>query len=162
MRILAWVEEATWPAVISATRQLADGRDAQITLIHVVERDSQEAAASAFGGLMGRGRRRDPGQTIGALSVEAAQRLVQDALANLGRDATTRVEEGLPERIVTAAADEADYIVLARNGDRSRLGPKSLVKHTRFVVDHSPCQVVLVWPESAPDLGSIPPPPPDR
>jgi hypothetical protein len=30
-------------------------------------------------------------------------------------------------------------LIVARDGDRSRLGPKSLGHHTRFVVDHAPC-----------------------
>ncbi len=29
----------------------------------------------------------------------------------------------------------------------------------RFVVDHAACPVLLVWPESAPDIATIPPPP---
>ena len=28
-----------------------------------------------------------------------------------------------------------------------------------FVVDHAACPVLLVWPEAAPDVGTIPPPP---
>jgi len=56
---------------------------------------------------------------------------------------------------------------VARDGDRTRLGPKSLGKTTRFVVDHAACPVLLVWPESAPGVATIPPPPdhpsrPDR
>jgi hypothetical protein len=61
---------------------------------------------------------------------------------------------------VVAAAEGADLLVLARDGDRSRLGPRSLGPATRFVVDHSPCPVLLVWPERAPGVGTIPPPPP--
>jgi hypothetical protein len=49
---------------------------------------------------------------------------------------------------------------MARDGDRSRLGPKSLGKAVRFVVDHAACPVLLVWPEPPPDVGTIPPPPP--
>jgi hypothetical protein len=49
---------------------------------------------------------------------------------------------------------------VARDGDRSRLGPHSLGHATRFVVDHAPCSVLLVWPDEPPGLESIPPPPP--
>jgi hypothetical protein len=48
---------------------------------------------------------------------------------------------------------------VARDGDRSRLGPKSLGRATRFVVDHAACPVLLVWPDAAPDVGTMPPPP---
>ena len=39
--------------------------------------------------------------------------------------------------------------------------PLVLAKHpdTRFVVDHAPCAVLLVWPGEAPTVDSIPPPP---
>jgi hypothetical protein len=61
--------------------------------------------------------------------------------------------------VVTAAAD-ADLLIVARDGDQSRLGPKSLGKEARFVVDHAPCPVLLIWPSAAPSIGSIPPKPP--
>jgi nucleotide-binding universal stress UspA family protein len=58
------------------------------------------------------------------------------------------------------AAAGADLLILARDGDRSRLGPKSLGPPGRFVVDHAPCPVLLVWPEDPPGTGTIAPPPP--
>ncbi len=39
-----------------------------------------------------------------------------------------------------------------------RLGPKSLGRYTRFVVDHAPCGVLVIWPDEVPGLASIPPP----
>ena len=73
----------------------------------------------------------------------------------------TRTERrGRVEREVAAAATGADLLVLARDGDRSRLGPKSLGKADRFVVDHAPCPVLLVWPDGTPGTDTIPPPPP--
>jgi hypothetical protein len=50
--------------------------------------------------------------------------------------------------------------VLARDGDRTRLGPHSLGPHSRFIVDHAPCPVLLVWPEPPPGPSTLPPPPP--
>jgi nucleotide-binding universal stress UspA family protein len=61
---------------------------------------------------------------------------------------------------VVAAADGASLLILARDGDDTRLGPKSLGPASRFVVDHAPCPVLLVWPRKAPPVGSVPPPPP--
>ncbi|GAA4727188.1 universal stress protein [Phytohabitans rumicis] len=52
--------------------------------------------------------------------------------------------------------------MLARDGDRSRLGPRSLGPHTRFVIDHAPCGVLLVWPDQPPDLATLPPRPGPR
>jgi hypothetical protein len=58
------------------------------------------------------------------------------------------------------AAAGADLLVAARDGDRARLGPRSLGPATRFVVDHAPCQVLLLWPDEVPELGSMHPGPP--
>ena len=161
MRITIWVREGTWPACVDAARELAGSRPAEVTLIAVRE-TSPGAPEVGFGSLMGRGRRQQAVEQLDQLSQEAAESMLSQARERLGQDATVRLEAGFPERIVTAAANEADYLILGRDGDRSRLGPNSLGKHTRFVVDHAPCRVLLIWPGGAPDLGSIPPPPPDR
>ncbi len=161
MRITVWVREGTWPACVDAARDLAGEQPAEFTLIHVME-ESPGAPDSGAGSLMGRRRRRRAAEEIDQVSRESAETMLERARERLEREATTRLESGLPERVVTAAADAADYLVLGRDGDRSRLGPNSLGKHTRFVVDHAPCRVLLIWPEEAPELGSIPPPPPDR
>lgn len=65
-----------------------------------------------------------------------------------------------PVVVWVAEAAHAGLLVVARDGDQARLGPKSLGKATRFVVDHAPCPVLLVWPGSPPDPATIPPPPP--
>ncbi len=60
---------------------------------------------------------------------------------------------------MVAAAEHADLLVLSRDGDGSRLGPRSLGPAGRFIVDHAPCPVLLVWPGTAPGVQTIPPPP---
>jgi nucleotide-binding universal stress UspA family protein len=60
---------------------------------------------------------------------------------------------GRAERAVVAACADADLLVLARDGDHTRLGPRSIGHATRFVLDHAPCRVLLVWP----DEGALPP-----
>lgn len=162
MRITVWVTEGTWPACVDAARDLIeDHSDTEVTLIHVRE-EPRSAPSSGVGSLFGRGTRKRHEEEFQQLSEEAAQTMLAEAKDRLGRDATVRLDTGFPERVVTEAAGEADYLILGRDGDRSRLGPKSLGKHTRFVIDHAPCRVLLIWPGEAPDLGSIPPPPPDR
>jgi Na+/H+ antiporter NhaD/arsenite permease-like protein len=82
--------------------------------------------------------------------------------AVLGLDATvvllTPVVFATAARLVAAAAD-ADLLVMARDGDRSRLGPRSIGPHARFALDHAPCPVLLVWPDRAPPVSTLPPPP---
>lgn len=76
----------------------------------------------------------------------------------LGRGRPDREPATRMERL--AAAADADLLIVARDGDRARLGPKSLGPASRFVVDRAPCPVLLIWPEPAPGLTTIPPPPP--
>jgi nucleotide-binding universal stress UspA family protein len=124
-----------------------------------------EAAAGALAGLLGRGRPhpgRHPAERINALSGEAAAEMLAEAAARLGRQARQDARSGRVERVVVELASGADLLVAARDGDRSRLGPGSLGPATRFVVDHAPCPVLLVWPDEAPGVESIPPPPRHR
>jgi nucleotide-binding universal stress UspA family protein len=159
MRVVVWIVEGTWPACVDAARAIAP-EDAEIVLLHVTG-DVPGAAHGAFAGLLGRGRpERDPGTSVEHLAAASAEQLLASAAHRLGRPCGRSARKGRVEREVIAAVEGADLLVLARDGDRSRLGPRSLGHAGRFVVDHAPCPVLLVWPEPAPDVASIPPPPP--
>ena len=158
--VLVWVGERTWQACIDAARRLpADST--RITLIHVTEDDPPDAARGAYLGLMGRrAPGPDPGARIAEFERHSAAELLDDAARRLGRPCDRIDRHGRPEREVVAAAAGADLLIVARDGDQSRLGPKSLGKEARFVVDHAPCPVLLIWPGTAPSVASIPPKPP--
>ena len=158
-RAVVWVTEGTWPACVDAARAwVPEGMD--VVLVHVSGTEIA-AAQGALAGLFGRGRRGpDPAAQIDALSAEAAEDLLNRAAAQLGRRATTEHRTGRVEREVVNAAEGASLLICARDGEQSRLGPHSLGKHARFVVDHAPCPVLLVWPVDTPGVDSIPPPPP--
>jgi nucleotide-binding universal stress UspA family protein len=160
--VIAWIVEGTWPACVDAVRAHAP-EGADITLLHVSDQEVTGVAHGAFAGLLGRGRHDlDPGTRLEALEASEAEGLLDEAAERLGRPCAKEARTGRSEREVVAAARDATLLVLARDGDRGRLGPRSLGPATRFVVDHAPCQVLLVWPESAPDLATIPPEPPHR
>jgi nucleotide-binding universal stress UspA family protein len=159
MRVVVWIVEGTWPACVDAARAVAP-EGAEIVLLHVTG-DVPGAAHGAFAGLLGRGRpERDPGTRVEHLATASAEQLLSFAADRLARPCELSERTGRVEREVVAAVEGADLLVLARDGDRSRLGPKSLGPAARFVVDHAPCPVLLVWPEPAPGVASIPPPPP--
>ncbi|MFE9359992.1 universal stress protein [Streptomyces olivaceoviridis] len=158
MRVIAWLVEGTWPACVDAVRAHAPG-DAEVVLLHVSGPDVPAVAHGAFAGLLGR-RSQDPGDRLEALGGTSATALLDAAAERLGRPCVREERSGRVEREVVAAAEGAGLLVLARDGDRSRLGPKSLGPAVRFAVDHAPCPVLLVWPEPAPRLDTIPPPPP--
>jgi nucleotide-binding universal stress UspA family protein len=130
---------------------------ARFTLLHVTPAEVPDAAHGAYLGLFGRSGR-DPGARVDELAAASAGDLLEAAARRLGR-ACERLEiQDYPERAVVRATAGADLLVVARDGDTARLGPKSLGKAARFVVDHAACPVLLVWPEPAPGVGTIPPP----
>jgi nucleotide-binding universal stress UspA family protein len=158
--VLVWVVEGTWPACVDAARAHAS-RGADIVLLHVSGHDLPDAAHGAYAGLFGRGHaERDPGDALEHLAADFGRQLLDVAAQRLGLPCTQVERSGRTEREVVAAAGGAELLVLARDGDRRHLGPRSLGPASRFVVDHAPCPVLLVWPEPAPDLRTMPPPPP--
>ena len=158
--IVIWVREGTWHATVDAALSLAPvvGFPARFTLLHVTSPAAADAAHGAYRGLLGRGGH-DPGERLEALASASAADLIEAAARRLGRQCERREIQDDTERAVVAASAHADLLIVARDGERSRLGPKSLGRATRFVVDHAACPVLLVWPEAAPDVGTIPPPP---
>jgi nucleotide-binding universal stress UspA family protein len=156
--VIVWVAEGTWPGCIDAARALAPS-PAAIVLLHATPSEIAGAAHGAYAGLLGRGHpEHDPGPRLADLAAASAAELLAAAAARLARPCTRIERRGRVEREVVAAAAGADLLILARDGDRSRLGPKSLGPASRFVVDHAPCPVLLVWPEDAPEADLIPPP----
>ncbi|GAA4083912.1 MULTISPECIES: universal stress protein [Streptomyces] len=162
MSVIIWITEGTWPACVDAAREHTAADD-DLVLLHVTDDTVAEAAHGAFAGLLGRGHReRDPGTRLEDLSRAAVDDLFADAEQRLGRPARRLEVTGRAEQRVVRAAEGADLLVCARDGDRGHLGPRSLGPATRFVVDHAPCPILLVWPDTAPGLGSLPPPPPEH
>jgi len=160
MRVIAWLVEGTWPACVDAVRTHAP-EDSEVVLLHVSGPDVPGLAHGAFAGLLGRGGpARDPGTRLEDLGSSSAAELLDAAAERLGRPCERLERAGRVEREVVAVAGDADLLVLARDGDRARLGPHSLGPAVRFAVDHAPCPVLLVWPEAAPGIATLPPPPP--
>ena len=158
MRTLVWIVEDTWEATVAEAAALVPP-DTAITLLHVAPADVEELAGGGRRGLLGRHPPPPPEHGIRAISDAAAQALLEDARERIGRPAETVARRGRVEREVVAAAEDADLLVLARDGDRKRLGPKTLGPPARFVVDHAPCRVLLVWADEPPGVETIPPPP---
>ncbi len=150
MTVIAWIVEGTWPACIDAARTHTP-EGAQLVLLHVSGHDLPAIAHGSYAGLLGRGHpERDPGTRVERLGAASAAQLLDAAAERLARPCTRLERSGRIEREVIAAAEGAELLILARDGDRSRLGPRSLGPASRFVVDHAPCPVLLVWPEPAP------------
>ena len=158
MKIIVWVTESTWPACVDAA---TDYPAAQLVLLHVIDPDSVEAAEAARAGLLGRGIGATAPQAHRTMA-EAQAALLDAAAARLDRPVQRVARIGRAEREVVTACADADLLVLGRDGDHARLGPRSLGRATRFVLDHAPCRVLLVWPDEPPSLATLPAPPHPR
>jgi nucleotide-binding universal stress UspA family protein len=145
MRALVWIVEDTWEATVAEAAAFLPP-DAEVTLLHVAPADVEAVAAGARHGLLGRPHHPPAHHVLRAVSDEVAEALLAEARARFGRDARMEQRRGRVEREVVALAEDADVLVLARDGDRSHAGPHSLGPAARYVVDHAPCRVLLVWP----------------
>lgn len=100
-----------------------------------------------------RSQKLEPG--LEAAEEAAGQAAIAEALAEaqrLGFKASTTIKRGKPERVIVEVAGEVEaslIVIWAREGaaGRPRLGPASVGHIARFVVDHAPCDVLLLRQE---------------
>jgi hypothetical protein len=164
MRVLAWLTPPGWEACVDAVAALPGA--GAVTLLAVAG-EAPEAAGGALAGLLGR-RERGLEHRLGEEEAEAGRALLEAGQARLGREARLELRAGRVEREVVAAAAGADLLVLCRDGRRP--GPRSLEHPLRFVVDHAPCALLVIWrggraedvPLPPPREHPHPPPPPPR
>ena len=124
---------------IPAGRAASEAR--QLGLVIVTSAEEADAARGAYAGLFGRAGR-DPGARLDEMAAVSAGDLLAAAAARLGLGCDKLDIHGSERAVVTASA-QADLLIVARDGDPARLGPKSLGKAARFVVDHAACPVLL-------------------
>ncbi|MEO7588480.1 MAG: universal stress protein [Arachnia sp.] len=160
MDVLVWIAEGTWEACVDAVA-LHVPPGSGLTFLHVAEPAPWESVRGAGSGPLGGPRRRlrDPLVSETDLAAQLGRELLELAAGRVGAPVALRQRRGRVEREVVAEAAGMDLLILARDGDMRRLGPRSVGPATRFVLDHAPCNALLVWPNPAPDLSSIPPPP---
>jgi nucleotide-binding universal stress UspA family protein len=156
MRALVWISENTWEACVDQARALLPERT-ETTLLHVAAADIEEVMAGARLARLGR-HPPPPSEPLSALSAAEARALLAAAHARLGQPATAVARRGRVKREVVAACAGSDILVIARDGE-SRVGSKSLGPRTRYVVDHAPCAVLLVWAHEPFGGDPVPSPP---
>jgi nucleotide-binding universal stress UspA family protein len=157
MRVVVWIAEGTWEGCVDRARALV-AEDAELTLLHVAPSDLEALASHGGSRLLGRHPPPPPGPPLRAIAEEEALDLLAAARDRLARPAEIVARRGRIAREVLDACVDADLLVVARDGEL-RLEPKSLGPRTRFVLDHAPCEVLLVWPETPPSLDTIKLPP---
>jgi nucleotide-binding universal stress UspA family protein len=155
MRVVVWIAEDTWEGCVDQARALVRADD-HVTLLHVSPSDVEAIAGGGGARLLGRRPPPPPGPPLRVIAAEEAEALLESAQTRLGRAADVTARRGWIEREVLEACAQvnAELLVLARDG-RLRPAPDSLGPRTRFVLDHAPCQVLLVWPQAPPGLDAI-------
>jgi nucleotide-binding universal stress UspA family protein len=143
MRALVWIAENTWEECVDRARMLLPD-SAEVTLLHVSPTDVEDLVTGGPGRLLGRRPPPRPGPPLRAIAAEEAEALLEVALARFDRPAQLAARRGRVDREVLAACAESDLLVVARDGE-PRPGPKSIGPRVRFVLDHAPCEVLLVW-----------------
>ncbi len=140
MAVMVWINPtAAWESAVDAAARLACD---EVVLLLVTE---QAAPHDAFAGLLGPAGH-EPGEAFAGIEEDQAAALFDEAEARIGRPVRRLWERGVAEHEVVAAASGADLLVCVRDGRHGLPGPDSLGPVTRFVVDHAPCGVLLVWP----------------
>ncbi len=157
MRVVVWIAEDTWEGCVDRAGALLP-EAAEVTLLHISPTELEAVASRGGARLLGRHPPPPPGPPLRVIAEEEAQAILESARTRLARPAELSARRGKIEREVLEACAGADLLVLARDGE-PRLEPKSLGPRTRFVLDHAPCQVLLVWPEAPPSLDTIKLPP---
>ncbi len=146
MRVLVWIVEDTWKATVAAAAAFLPTA-ADITLLYVTAGGPEIVARDAWHGLLGRSHPPTE-ESLYEISEQSARDLLAEAQTLLGRQAVRQARRGRVEREVVAAADGMDLLVFARDGDLTHRGPHSLGSTAHYVVDHAPCAILLVWPDS--------------
>lgn len=141
MAVMVWINPAAaWECAVDAVAHLSHD---EVVLLLVTERADE--GRGVFAGLLGPAGH-EPGETFAGIEEEQAAALFDEAEARIGRPVRRLWERGVAEHEVVTAASGADLLVCVRDGAHGLPGPDSLGPATRFVVDHAPCAVLLVWP----------------
>jgi nucleotide-binding universal stress UspA family protein len=146
MRALVWIVEETWQATVAAAAAFLPA-GAGITLLHVRASDTETIARAARDALLGRPHRPTT-ESLDTISEQSARQLLAEAQTALGRQAVLDARSGRIEHEVIAAAETMDLLVFARDKDHTHPGPRSLGPTARYVLDHAPSAVLLIWPDT--------------
>ena len=141
--VMVWINPgAAWESAVDAAARLGLRRGRPAAGHRACRRARRLAGCSAR-------RATSPARRSRAREDQAAA-LFDEAEARIGRPVRRLWERGVAEHEVVAAASTTDLLVCVRDGAPGRRGPDSLGPVTRFVVDHAPCRVLLVWPGRPP------------
>ena len=149
MRIVVAVDERLAETPLERVPALLNVQDAAVLIVHVLDpsgRADWEHAAARH--LLWRGSPHHGGERMRAADHASGERVLAAAtraVASWGAAAVqTRLLEGSPKHEIHALlnAEGADTLVVFVRG--REVGPKSIHKEARFLIDRAPCSVLVV------------------
>ena len=151
MRILVGIAERGGPELLGELDRLLSLSGTDLLLAHVIDTGARGEVELARGHLLPRPLPPHRLRAIGEAERQAAQAALKEAAEAgraLGVDADTVVAEGEPGRVVVRMAEERACALVAVGARVNRRdeppGPHSVGHTARFVLDHSPCPVLLI------------------
>ena len=149
MRVLCCLDGTNIEQVSNAIVTLVPVEMLTLSFIYVIDTRLHEEMERRTGPLLRRARPDAPQiERMHQADEGAAQEILEEA-RGVHPNAETLYRRGQPERVIVNYAAEwnADVVVICPRSPQSgspAIGPKSIGRVARFVVDHAPCPVLLV------------------
>lgn len=152
MRLLVAIAELGSAELLAAVDRLLPLRGREVMLVHVIDTSPSSDLEGGRGYLPAHSLAPGRERVIGEAERRAARRVLEECRAvavQLGATVAVGVGEGEPGRVLCALAAQHRCEVVAaasRASGRSVAGPgpRSVGRTARFILDHSPCPVLLV------------------
>jgi len=149
MRVVIALDERVAETPLGRVPELLAVRGAEVLLIHVLDTGGREEWERAAGRrLLRAGPPSAGGERMRATDRDAGERALTGAAAVAAEWGAAAVRtlllEGGPKHEIRALLDAegADVLVVFVRG--REVGPKSIGKEARFLIDHAPCPVLVV------------------
>ncbi len=153
MRVLCAIDQRGGPELIRRVAEVVGTENLELVLIHVIDTGPRQELGHLQGPVR-RGPLGGPGRERALSMAEEAggQATLDEALTaaqQIGAQAATRLERGKPEQVIVQVAAETGVGLIAIRASEGsaghpRLGPASVGHIVRFVLDHAPCDVLLL------------------
>jgi nucleotide-binding universal stress UspA family protein len=151
MRVVCAIGQRGGPVLVHRVSAIV-GSNLDLLLLHVADTGPRHELEHLAGPLRHGPPARPVEVTLNQAEEAAGQAALSEALEaahKLGLNAETRAERGRPERVIVEVAHQtgaALIVVSAREGAAGHplQGPASVGHTARFVIDHAPCDVLLL------------------
>lgn len=154
MRIVCSIGQRAGPDLVRRVLAATSGAQPELVLVYVIDTGPRKDMAQMSGPLRfgPRGGEARHSAAMSAAEEAAGRASLGEALAEAetaGVGVVARVERGKPEQMIVAVAREVQAALVAIRARENAeghpfIGPASVGHVARFVLDHAPCDVLLL------------------